>query len=655
MKRLSVCMIVKDEEELLPRCLESLQGLADEIIVVDTGSNDSTKEIVLRYTDHLYDFPWSNDFAAARNESLRHATGTWILVIDADEYLSIEDHDKWREFLDLEKPIPHVAYTLPIINFTGDKEYDDEITTSPVTRLFPNFSEIYFERPIHEQLTRGLQGELLLKKLDLNIYHTGYQILRVTEKNKHERNMLILSQMKDNDEMSEYDWFTLGNQYRYAKEDEQALMCYEKALQGASPNVVWYSHCLLGLITLHYKQNHLNKSWALTEQKLSKYQGFSEYHAIKAIHFETLGFFEEAEASYLKAIEIAEQRAALNQDIWLIDPMYSFDMPVQQLIEIYFRMNNNQQAIYWISMVLNKNKRNPKLILKLLEWLKHNESVDAVIQFLNQNYDEKDEMDQQLLYRVALALGDSELINAYKTGSTFSHLSLSDSARLSIINQDKEAWKRLAYQSFLHKNDNEFYAWTQVIVGAFIWNDPSSLMEIRNHIIDESNSKLNGLLLDYFNSDKLLAQSLLEEFAEPLFNIAKQLFLLQKFELFDRFINDFQTPALINQLANYFYSINTMDLAMNYYSILLSNQQLNFASLENLAFYHYYHSFTEDALEFLKAAQLLQPKARHLYRYLIELSNTNERENYIERFKMEFPGFDSITFMNNFLLIQQKR
>ena len=95
--RLSLCMIVKDEERFLPACLESVRGLVDELIIVDTGSSDKTKEIAQRFINKvggkLLDFVWINDFSAARNESLKHATGDWILVLDADEVIAHRDHE----------------------------------------------------------------------------------------------------------------------------------------------------------------------------------------------------------------------------------------------------------------------------------------------------------------------------------------------------------------------------------------------------------------------------------------------------------------------------------------------------------------------------------------------------------------------------------
>lgn len=92
-KSVSLCMIVKNEEKCLERCLKSVQGKVDEIIIVDTGSNDCTKEIARKYTDQVYDFEWINDFSAARNYSLNFATSDYILHMDADEILDDPENE----------------------------------------------------------------------------------------------------------------------------------------------------------------------------------------------------------------------------------------------------------------------------------------------------------------------------------------------------------------------------------------------------------------------------------------------------------------------------------------------------------------------------------------------------------------------------------
>ena len=94
MATVSLCMIVKNEEAVLARCLESIKDAVDEIIIVDTGSTDHTKEIAEKYTDLVYDFPWINDFSAARNFSFSKASKDYIMWLDADDVVTEENQKK---------------------------------------------------------------------------------------------------------------------------------------------------------------------------------------------------------------------------------------------------------------------------------------------------------------------------------------------------------------------------------------------------------------------------------------------------------------------------------------------------------------------------------------------------------------------------------
>jgi len=650
MKRLSVCMIVKDEEKLLPRCLDSIKGIADEIIIVDTGSTDRTKQIANEYDVKLFDYTWSNDFSAARNESLRYATGKWVLVLDADEYLAEDDHDKWIAFLNHEKPVAHIAYTIPIINFTGNKDYQDEITTAPVTRLFPNHKGIQFERPIHEQLTRGRLGKLYHKKISLNIYHTGYQTQRVTEKNKHERNMSIFSEMKKNQDLSDYDWFTLGNQYRYAKDETEALHCYEQALLGADIDSAWYPHCLLGVISLYFKRNQLKQSWEWTEDRLSRYKEFSEYHTIKGIQYETMGFFEQAADCYHEAIKVAEHRANNNQEIWLVDPMYSFETPAQQLVEIHFRLNDNQQAIHWLSKLLHKNNKNPKVLLKLLEWLCQNENPESVIGFLNKYYDLDNVANCNLLFKVSLVLGQVDLVRYYeKFIPDLDDLSPLDQLRFAVLTEDKEAWLSFTIDNVDTDLENQLQLWVQAAVAALKWNGLDKLEQLSMQFNHEDVTHITALMNALFGEPQVVDEQAVKKYASLLFPVAKQLFLIKEYELFDKFIQVMQTSELINQLANYFYSLNLTDMAMNYYSILLSQKQLDVSSLINLGMFHANQGYHEDAVEFLSEAVKKEPAAKQLYYLLITQASGDQKLEYVQMFIKECPTYKDISFVRDFL------
>src|SRR5688572_3396782 len=117
--RLSVCLITKNEERFLGQCLESIRDLAQQIVVVDTGSTDATRDIAARFGAEISLFDWCDDFSAARNAALEHATGDWVLFLDADEELLPEQSEKLKKML---KDPAAIAYRLPMI----DKGREDE-------------------------------------------------------------------------------------------------------------------------------------------------------------------------------------------------------------------------------------------------------------------------------------------------------------------------------------------------------------------------------------------------------------------------------------------------------------------------------------------------------------------------------------------------
>ncbi len=185
---LSVCMIVRNEEAGMARCLASLKPVADEIIVVDTGSTDRTKDIARAFGAKVYDFTWTNDFSEARNVSLSHAKGNWILVHDADEVLSPLDHDRLRALID-QVPSKPVAYTIVTRNYTANSaldgwtenhgEYPDEESgigwcPTPKVRLLVNDERFRFENPVHEMLEPSLwRAKADIRSCDIPIHHYG--------------------------------------------------------------------------------------------------------------------------------------------------------------------------------------------------------------------------------------------------------------------------------------------------------------------------------------------------------------------------------------------------------------------------------------------------------------------------------------------------
>ena len=187
--RLSVCLITKNEEKFLGQCLASVRGLAAQIIVVDTGSTDRTVEIAKEHNAEVHQFTWCDDFSAARNVALAHATGDWVLQLDADEEL-LPEH---RETIIKEIQAATVmAYRLPIIDIGREKE-----GCSYVPRLVRNAPGLFFLGRVHEQLLSSVEVrrqewglENRLGKAAL--LHHGYTAELVVSRDKIARNLRLL-------------------------------------------------------------------------------------------------------------------------------------------------------------------------------------------------------------------------------------------------------------------------------------------------------------------------------------------------------------------------------------------------------------------------------------------------------------------------------
>lgn len=179
----SVCMIVKNEEENLPRVLSSIKGLADEVIVVDTGSSDNTVDVAKSYGASVHFFEWCDDFSAARNESLKHATKDYILWLDADDELKKEDHYKVLKHL---RRLPGTA-AMFVIKCPEDKK---DLEAWQI-RIFPNRRDIRFEGRIHEQVRPSLEKQgIAIHLCKATIVHYGYTDVECVAE-KLQRNLRI--------------------------------------------------------------------------------------------------------------------------------------------------------------------------------------------------------------------------------------------------------------------------------------------------------------------------------------------------------------------------------------------------------------------------------------------------------------------------------
>jgi glycosyltransferase involved in cell wall biosynthesis len=213
--KLSACLIVKNEHDLLPRCLDSIREF-DEIIITDTGSTDDTVEIAKKYTDKVYHFKWCDDFSKARNYSLSKVTGDWVLVIDADEVLKTPCKAV-KSILSKEKDKKVLGVKMTAEG-TKNSHYSD--------RIFRNLPEIKYRGVIHETLTHRIE-----ENVDIEIMYGSSP----THLQDPDADFRLLKKFVENNPECIRERFYLAREYTYREEWKTAI----KYLKDYVKRAVW--------------------------------------------------------------------------------------------------------------------------------------------------------------------------------------------------------------------------------------------------------------------------------------------------------------------------------------------------------------------------------------------------------------------------------
>lgn len=214
---ISLCMIVKNEEELLARCLDSVKDIVDEINIVDTGSTDKTKEIAKIYTDRVFDFEWIDSFAAARNESFKYATKDYILFLDADDVVLDEDREKLKK---LKETLDPSVDSVSMYYDAGSDEYGNITLRFRRNRLVKREKGYKWEGDCHQYL--NVIGKIINSDIAIThkkVKHSVGRTVSIYEK-----------KIARGDKFSPRDYFYYGNELRENGRYKEAIESYNKNL-----------------------------------------------------------------------------------------------------------------------------------------------------------------------------------------------------------------------------------------------------------------------------------------------------------------------------------------------------------------------------------------------------------------------------------------
>ncbi|PEN83939.1 glycosyl transferase [Bacillus cereus] len=358
MVTISLCMIVKNEEQTLDRCLQSVAGIPDEIIIVDTGSTDRTKEIARKWTKHVYDFEWIDDFSAARNESFRHAMMDYILWLDADDVLLPENRQK---LLALKQSVnPEVDAVSMVYHVLFDDNHN-VITSTRRYRLVKRGKNFKWHGIVHEDL--HLPPSFQSEESDIVVTHKK-------RKAASDRNLKIYERAKKQGKTwNAHDLFHYARELQVHKRYQDALLMYEKFLETDSVSTAHRVFVLHNMACCYYELGEPEKEHELTLKSLSYDIPQPMFCCRLGEHFMKKHQYQQAIFWYQLALQVETDSFS-----YVIDQhIYKTWLPHKQLGMCYYQIEDYERSYVHNRCVLEYLPNDEDMLqnITVLEQLHH--------------------------------------------------------------------------------------------------------------------------------------------------------------------------------------------------------------------------------------------------------------------------------------------
>lgn len=590
--KISACMIVKNEEKNIKKCIDSYKDVVDEIIVVDTGSTDNSVKIAQNLGAKVFYFQWINDFSKAKNFALSKASGDWIVFLDADEYFDKSQSENLRKII--KKYGKGDVEIIACKMFNIDENTGENLADFPQTRIFKNTGNIVYINSIHERLHSKKKRirAVYVEENELVIYHTGYSSDRIISKAERNLEMLLEEHEKGNSDSTilhflSDTYLTLKN---YEKSIEYAKKFISSGVDIVGLNSKVYQNLITAMVESHYEWDEVYDVVYEAIDKFPKHPMFQMYLA-RCHHYTKR--YEKALESYMKTVDLQAKYNELEIN-FITGKVHEIECFIASILEL---KNNEPEAIEYYCRALRRKKDYIPAILGLIKFKNEIE----MIELLNTIYD-KENLSEMLFLNDILTKERSGKILTYYVSlidKMFNHQDFS-MIIMFLVNERYDIAYKHFYEAYTINYENSYAK--LAILSAYLVGDYDGLNRIKNRVKPSYKRIIEGM-----TSKKEDAYLYKEDMVDYL-DILRELIKLDKYEDIDNYMN---LKSKFISDKDELYSLISYTLTMNGYyemAILQYKEVLNLENIEkkytyfNIGYCYYKIRSEEESLKYFEQA-----------------------------------------------------
>lgn len=621
-KSISLCMIVKNEQKYLEKCLESVKQAVSEIIIVDTGSTDETLDIAKKYTPNIYSFNWVNDFSAARNYAIEQAKSDYILVMDADEYFDAD--------VNLQEELKK-DYDYYVFNINNHMKFNQSFIHTAV-RLFRNNIGLQYENRLHEHLNILDNNSKYRGVMSVStIQHLGYMDEEMLEEKKHKRN-LPLMKLEVQENPTAYNLYNMGKTYFGMNDFKKAVTYFQKSYS-LGKDKVYIPELLTKLAFALHETGQFEDAVGILVDATRIFPSETEMKYIQGIIYARNGYFKDAETCFHECIKLGDQGTMVTEGS-------GGYMAHLQLADVYEKTNQLNKS-YSERINAMKVKGNVAHVLQdyLQFSLKINQPSDECKQIIEEHYNLNTIDDLQNLMNILYSLRHP-LLNHYLSKfniTTEPHIH----TIAKIYSKDKNLI-RTALEDINNLGNRENIQ--DVLLLAYIFKDKSVMDKIQFAM--NFGVKEMKIIKQLFEDEKMTG-SISTPLQHVFFTLCKQLIMIEEFELFQELTQkliDHNSKNVLNIckiLSEYRFDELAIDMLVGVYKGSPNNPEI-VRLLGDLCFRNNYF---EDAELFYSKLLNLDSSYEAYERNFRLYENNNDQEAMIKMRKEMMERFPSAAWV----------